>query len=394
MSEVSEIASFGVAQLVDNLAVGGAENLAVRIANEWAAQGRPAFLYVLRKSGPLADRVNPGVKVRFLDVHRQSITNPWAFGRSLIRGRRKILAQLALDEVGVVQSHLTSPNFWSLFLDLTSHVTCFPTIHNNQEFQYGSEGLKGRLNRWAYRLMVKRCGGVVACSEEVRSSLVETLDLGTDPGGQLVSIPNAVPKPEPVSEADSLAARHSYGIPLEVPLILGAGRLTDQKNFSLLLAAAAEVLAKVPETRVLIAGEGELRADLESQALQLGIQDRVIMPGNVDDLDSLMETADVFVLSSRFEGLPLVLLESMSHGMATVCTRIKGTEDVITHGQNGWLVAPDSVPELAQAVTQILGDPGLARELGIQARKTIQTRYSFAVLMDRLADLYTRGLNK
>jgi glycosyltransferase involved in cell wall biosynthesis len=277
---------------------------------------------------------------------------------------------------------------------MTSRVTCFPTIHNNQEFQYGSGGIKGRLNRWAYRLMVQKCGGVVACSEEVRSSLVETLGLAVDPGEKLVSIPNAVPEPEPVSEAESQATRQGYGIPLKAPLILGAGRLTDQKNFSLLLAAAAGVLEKMPEARVLIAGEGELRADLEKQTLQLGIQDRVVMPGNVDDLDRLMATADVFVLSSRFEGLPLVLLESMSHGMPTVCTRIKGTEDVIAHGQNGFLVAPDSVGELAQAVTQILGDPGLARELGTQALNTIQARYSFAVLMDRLAELYTRSLNK
>jgi len=97
----------GVAQLIDNLSVGGAEQLAVQIANGLAKAGRPAFVYVLRGTGPLADRIDPGVTLRVLDIHRRQINNPFKFIASLIDGHKKLSRQLKADNVAVVQSHLT-----------------------------------------------------------------------------------------------------------------------------------------------------------------------------------------------------------------------------------------------------------------------------------------------
>jgi len=152
----------GVAQLIDNLSVGGAEQLAVQIANGLAKAGRPAFVYVLRGTGPLADRIDPGVTLRVLDIHRRQINNPFKFIASLIDGHKKLSRQLKADNVAVVQSHLTHANFWNLLLSITGVTNGLPTIHNNQEFQYGSSGFKGRLAKIAYKLMLSKCGGVIA----------------------------------------------------------------------------------------------------------------------------------------------------------------------------------------------------------------------------------------
>ena len=184
-----------VVQLVETLAVGGAEQLAVRIANGRARQGHPSFVYVLGEGGPLEQRIDPSVGVRRLGVRRASITNPVRFLASLRQGRRALREQLARDGAGLVQSHLPNANFWSLLLEVRGDARTVPTIHNNREFSYGSGGGKGRLNRLAYRMMLKRCLAVVACSEPVRLSLAEALGVDAARAARLVAIPNGVEIP-------------------------------------------------------------------------------------------------------------------------------------------------------------------------------------------------------
>ena len=372
----------GVAQLVDNLSVGGAEQLAIRIANGLAKSEKPVFVYVLRDTGPLADRVDSEVTLRVLDIHRYSITNPFKFIASLIDGHKNI---------AIVQSHLTHANFWNLLLSITGVSVGFPTIHNNQEFQYGSSGIKGILTKFAYKLMLSKCGSVIACSEEVKISLAKELNIGKVPEQQLVAVTNGVDIPQKISSELIEQTRSEYKIDKDTPVVLGAGRLTEQKNLKILVDAAKIVKTELPDVKFIIGGEGELRTELETQITELGLQETVLLPGNIMNLPEMMQSADLFALPSKYEGLPLVLLEAMASGLPAVCSRIKGTVDVIEDGKNGTLTDLDDSEGLASAIIGLLVNKDQRAEMSREAVETISSEFSFDNLLNQLDIVFKRG---
>ncbi|PJM75199.1 glycosyl transferase family 1 [Bifidobacterium simiarum] len=160
-------------------------------------------------------------------------------------------------------------------------------------------------------------------------------------------IPNPMPDVEPhiAYDADSR-------------IILSAGRLTAQKGFDLLVDVAARVLPARPDWRWMIAGEGEERAMLERRIARAGLKGRVVLLGRTDDMDGLYRRAAVFVLTSRYEGLPMVLLEAKARRLPIVSFDCPtGPADIVTDGVNGDLVAAGDVPAMAARLGRLLDDP-------------------------------------
>lgn len=389
-----------VAQLIETVETGGAEHLAIRIANGRAAAGDRSFLYVLTGPGELSPRIDPGVEVRYLDFRRGSITRPGSFALSLVRGYRLLRDRLREDGVRVLQTHLPGSNFWGLLLQWRGACRVVPTVHNNLEFAYGDDmsGLRARLRRQAYREMLARCPAVVCVSEKVRESLLSELTVDPSAGDRLAVVPNGVAVPRLRDAAELDAARRRYGLEPGTPLLLAAGRHTEQKDFATLVAAFALVRESIPAARLMLAGNGPLRSDLREQARDAGLADAVMFPGNVDDLEDLYQAADVFVMSSLWEGLPLTLLEAMAGGCPVVGTRIDGIAEILAGGNGGpaGLLAPPSDPRaLAETAIGLLRDPDLAGGIGAAARRLVEERFSFARVDRDLGALYAaidRGL--
>jgi glycosyltransferase involved in cell wall biosynthesis len=172
-------------------------------------------------------------------------------------------------------------------------------------------------------------------------------------------------------------------------LVVGAvGRLSAEKGFDQLIRAADRLLAGGIDLDLLIVGDGDEQPRLQELIGQLGRGDRIHLLGYRADLRGLYEAMDCFALSSLREGLPNVLLEAMALEVPVVATRIAGVPRLIGDGANGLLVNPGSVDELAGALGRVLLDPDLRGRLGRAGRQTVETRYSFAVRMDRIRDIY------
>lgn len=154
-------------------------------------------------------------------------------------------------------------------------------------------------------------------------------------------------------------------------VIVGAGRLSEQKNFSLLIDAFSRIHSKHSEYSLIIYGEGVIKYRLEQQVEELGLRDVVSFPGYVDNLGDMIEDASLFVLSSNYEGMPNVLMEAMALGLPVISTDCPagGAKFLIKDGENGRLVPVGNSGKLAEAMDKMLCDYDTSIRMGDNARK-------------------------
>jgi glycosyltransferase involved in cell wall biosynthesis len=232
-----------------------------------------------------------------------------------------------------------------------------------------------RIARPAARFALRSACHLIACSGDLARRATQ---LGI-PAYRVSVIPYGVDV-ERYRPDNSLAQkiRADLGVSQGQYVIMAMGRLVYKKGFSYLLKAMPGVLAQFPDTVLLIAGQGDLRTELELQADSLGIRQQVIFAGHVswDQTSSYLATGDLLVLPSildqagNVDGLPNVLLESMASGLAIVASKVAGVPDVISDGENGLLVPEKDAEALTAAICTLLRDPSLRQRLGEAARAT------------------------
>ncbi len=193
----------------------------------------------------------------------------------------------------------------------------------------------------------------------------------------------------PVAEA-----KQRMGLRPDRLLVGAAGRLSAEKGFDALIRAVHQLRHDGLGVDLVVVGEGDERLRLESRIAELGLGDGVRLLGYRSDLPDWYEAVDVFALSSLREGLPNVLLEAMALETPVVATRIAGVPRLVRHEENGLLVEPGSVEDLAGALGRVLRDADLRGRLARAGRRTVEAGYSFAVRMDRLRLLYDRLLGR
>jgi GalNAc-alpha-(1->4)-GalNAc-alpha-(1->3)-diNAcBac-PP-undecaprenol alpha-1,4-N-acetyl-D-galactosaminyltransferase len=173
-------------------------------------------------------------------------------------------------------------------------------------------------------------------------------------------------------------------------VVLAAGRLTRQKGFDLLLHAFAALAPRLPAWRLVIFGEGQEGPALRDLSQRLRISDRVVFAGFSGTLHSVMRRSDLFVLSSRFEGMPNALAEAMACGLPCVSFNCPtGPAELIVHGRNGLLAPAEDVTGLTQSMEQLMRDQGLRLRLGSAAEESIRA-YSTDLILDRWNAVLTR----
>lgn len=238
---------------------------------------------------------------------------------------------------------------------------------------------------WArklFALAARKASLVTAVSESVRQQMLDD----RLPPDRVVTIPNGIDL-RPVDQAQPLP-RTSLGLRQTSQVVLMVGRLVPQKGVDVLLKAAASLADLWPRLHLLIAGDGRDRLHLEMIAQRLLISKRVTFLGQRDDVPQLMKTADVIAMPSRWEGLPLAMLEAMAAGRAIVATSVEGHRDVLADGESALMVPPENPTALASAISRLLADPQLCRRLGQAAEARARRDYSAQRMASQYALLY------
>jgi glycosyltransferase involved in cell wall biosynthesis len=321
-----------------SLYAGGAERSMLKLSGGLAAKGYPVDLVIVKAEGPLMAEVPNAVRVVDLCSSRVLMSL-----LSLIRYLRK--------ERPVALLSVLHANFVAILAHRLAHVPTRIIVSERNtlsiESRQSTSDFRMRLMPLLARFLYSWADGVVTVSKGVKNDLTKVVKIQNE---LTRVIYNPIVTPElRVKASDSLI--HPWFKPDEPPVILAVGRLTAQKDFVTLIKAFARV-RKNYYARLIILGEGEDRGALETIVNKLNIKNDVRLPGFVLNPLPYMVRASLFVLSSRWEGLPGVLIEAMYCGVPIISTDCpSGPNEILRNGQYGKLVPVGDVAALTKAMT-------------------------------------------
>jgi glycosyltransferase involved in cell wall biosynthesis len=356
---------------------GGTEVSLANTLNTLDGSAFDIWVASLSGDGPLRDRLHlPKDRIATFD-----------FGSNLtptIAKIRRVATFLRQHAIEVVQTHLHESNNIGR---LAAHLAQTPIrIATDHSVRYRAMSrFDVALDRFLSRATTQR----VAVSEAVARATCQRLRLERE---RVTVIPNSVPSKtfRIMSEVERRLKRRELGIQHTDLVIATVGRLDPEKNHDLLLVAMRRLTEKFPGVRLLLAGYGPLRPRLEAQARSLGIGSYVHFLGFRKDIEDILEAADIFVLPSEWEGLPLALLEAGAKRLPAVASNVGGVPEIIKNGETGFLVEPGDVMKLVNRLTQLLGNPVLRKTLGEACQRRIWNRYRSEYVVPQLEHLYWR----
>jgi len=351
------------------LHVGGAERQVVDLADSLAARGHLVMIAYMVDGVAL----RPGQRrVMLYPLHCAKTP------RGLLGGYARLASLIYRWRPDVVHSHMVHANLLTRLVRLAApmpRLVC--TAHSNRE--------GGRAIMLAYRMTDALADVTTHVSHEAAAEYEQA---GAVPEGRMLTVHNGID----VCRFERGELSRHLGVedwpgPADRRRVLAVGRLVSEKNQAALLRAFALVVDDYPDTDLWIAGEGPLRADLETLRDQLGLTDRVFLLGERHDVPALMRAADLVVLSSRVEGFGLVVAEAMASGTLVVATDVGGVAEVM--GNHGFLVPPDDVAALAQGMWGALRmEPSRASLLAACNRAYVARRFDIRRVTEDWLDIY------
>jgi glycosyltransferase involved in cell wall biosynthesis len=330
------------------LSGGGAQRAALNLAEGLVGNDCKISLILTKAKGPLMDDIPSGVDVVSLNSHRTIASIP------------KLALHLRQVEYDVVISMMNYVNICAVVANsLAGNPSRLILVEQNtitRTFQNLDRGQR-TVRRILTRLLYPQADYVTAVSEGVARDLEFVGNLQN-----VQTIPNPI-SINKVDESNNKEEFYHHWFSENRPVILGAGRLTDQKGFSTLVRSFRHVIDKEENVRLIIIGEGKRRDELERLVQRLGIKKYVSLPGFTDKPFEYMRNADLFVLSSRWEGFGNVLVEAMACGTPVVSTECpNGPAEILGGGKWGKLVPVEDDEAMAQAILDTLKAPSVRPE--------------------------------
>jgi glycosyltransferase involved in cell wall biosynthesis len=314
-----------------------------------------------------------------LDIESLEMRRGFPDPRGLVRLRRLVRAW----KPDIVHSHMIHANLMARALRLVAPVPALvSTIHNIYE--------GGSLWMAAYRLTNRWVDGMTIISKAAAERFIRD---GIVPRELLRVVPNGVePRLLRAPAEARLAERRALGLEREF-VWLAVGRFEAAKDYPNMLHAFARVHDRHPGAVLLLAGQGSLQKETEKLTHELDLATQVRFLGVREDVPRVMSAADAYVMSSAWEGMPMVLLEAAAAGLPIVTTRVGGNEEVVLEGESGFLVSPRDAELLGTAMLRLMELPEPERRsMGERGREHVRANYALSSVLDRWEQLYKEVL--
>jgi glycosyltransferase involved in cell wall biosynthesis len=334
-----------IAVVMHDFRGGGAERVSVSLCNGFAAEGIIVKIIVINKIGPMIKELNKTIQVIELNNTRTLLS---------ILELRTVVKKL---KPNLIISHMTHVNIATCISSLLGGFSKKLVIveHNQMHKNYEVIDKQSvKLAYWLTKILYKYVYKIVAVSEGVKVSVIDFTSVNKS---KIDVIYNPVVNESLLKyQLDPKKKIHRF-FNQKQPVFVCVGSLTIQKNHMLFMKAFREVRSKI-DAKAIIIGEGPLRLDLEKAAVNLGIENDIDLPGFVNNPYDYMKKASAIVLSSSWEGLPTVLIESLALSKSIVSTNCaSGPDEILNSGEFGVLTRVDNVDEFAQGMHKAVNSP-------------------------------------
>lgn len=351
-----------IVQIITSLDLGGAQTLLENLSYGLQEAGQEVIVISLEDNhSSTAQRIEErGIQVIYLDKHPH-------YDPSIVGKLSPILRDLKPD---IIHAHNIKKAYVYLAARKAGLSNIVYTVHN---MAWKEQKFVGGL--FSYFMFHLGLMVPVGISPKVTESIKERYHLRSVP-----TIYNG-------TDLSRFTAKQDYSLH-DAPCIVNIARLDAQKNHRRLIDAFKIISKRFPETRLILVGDGELRKEIENQVLSLGLRDKVSFEGLQDDIPGYLKDADVFCLSSDFEGMPMTLIEAMAAGMPIVSTYVGGVPDMLKNEKSA-LLTECSEQAIANAVMRVLEDSTLRAVLGRNAVKA-SVKFSHTHMAERYLFLYEK----
>ncbi len=366
-----------VAQLLASPFFGGPERQALGLCQHLPNEIESHF-YSYAENGKAQDFLSRAASAGFATTMLQE---NWPH---LLRCRRELADHLIRIDADILCTHGYKPDILGILAARAAGIPAISIAHG-----WTSATRKVRINEWVDKRAMRYFDCVIGVSEaqaaRVRHSGVQSK--------RVVAIHNAIDLNElRTRNAEDRQRLEQFFQFKPERIVVAAGRLSPEKGFDVLIDAAQRVIQGDKYAGVVIFGAGPLEESLQSKISGLEIQRQVVLGGFRNDLDRLLPQADLFVLSSRTEGLPVILLEALGAGVPSVATPVGGVPEVIEDGINGLIAKVDDPVSLANQITELLTNTSLRNTVIATAKSRVARDFShslqaqrFVALLDKVA---------
>lgn len=356
-----------IALLLPSLNVGGAEKLIYSEMAQMRNDRKFAFeIHLLFEKGVLFEDFRKlSIPIRVWHASHKSAKMLWTLFRLTVYLRR--------NQVDILHCHLSK--LGALFGRLAG-CRVVTTLHKDVPLSTW-EKVSMRFNHF-----------MIGCSQVTYHRIKNTV-----PGNRCLLLNNAAWFSEKRPKS-GYSTRKQLNLPEHTCLVVSLGRLVKQKGYDVLIKGFESVLEHCSEVALIIAGQGPDHDALIRQVKSAGLEDKIFLPGMINDINHLLCQGDIYVNSSRWEGLPISLIEAMAHHMCILATNVSGNVEVIKHMQTGICIAPDDPEALANALLQLIKDVGLRHRLAKNAYELFVTSYSIQKHCVKLAQIYSALYHK
>ena len=352
-----------ILQVIPYFCFGGAETMCENLTYALTAAGHDVTVVsLISDRTPIARRMEEnGIRIHYLD-------KKLGLDLSMIPRLINVMKQ---EKPDVVHTHLNVIKYAAVAARLCG-IRCVHTVHN-----VAHEEAEGRLQKITNTIYFRRGWAVpVALSPKVQATILSFYGLKEE---QVPMIYNGV-------DLGKCCLKEQYGLSKPAGL-LHIGRFNEQKNHKGLLEAFAQIVKTFPDCCLQLIGDGDLEEETRNHVKDLGLQEKVLFLGNQTNVYPFLQEADLFLLPSKFEGMPMTIIEAMGTGLPIVASAVGGVPDMLEDGVSGILVPcdPDAV---AQAVLQLLEQKDLREKLGTHALENSR-RFSAEYMAQCYCDIYT-----
>jgi glycosyltransferase involved in cell wall biosynthesis len=307
---------------------------------------------------------------------------------------RVIAAAIDRWSIDLVHTHLWNADLFGGVAAAWRGVPSVSTVHGSNFLPFGVTGLH-RVRRQGmslvYRAVYRLSDRVLAPSQALLTDLAERPGIRV-PRSHVTVVHNGIDLNDLRARTAAAHLPELVARRLPAPLIACVANMFAIKGQDWLIRAMPAVLAAVPAAVLVLVGDGEWRATLERLARESGAGDRVIFTGSIQNPLAVVEHADVVVLPSLSEGLPIALLEAMAIGRAVVASRVGGIPEVVQDGETGLLIPAADSQALSSAIVRLLMDPPLRVNLGTEARAHVERQWSSQRMVECTAAVYDEVL--